>query len=361
MSNLHNGPIVTRPNRSFQIDQTKSPSPHLEEAFSPAALFQDSLSHNPQTPIGSAAPPPRPPVVHFFICDYGNTKVKTYSEKFIDLLKNNGINVFVEKYMTNQPGYQVRAASLNTKADFFFQIHSKSAGPGHVRLYLNGEPNRMSMPEAIASIWSWWRAQCGTLSREEVGTLSANKLLACLNHFTNINLQMLAIDDIQVNLRKAISSPSSGSSNIQDCIDRLQMWEGTLQDGRQNILKTRVALSDWSKPKGVVLTHIIPLPIDSGISTPLRNILIKIIDQTLSKIHSLLTIAENHIKDSQVEVSHEIPIDEEPNQYDGSSWKIMTESLDDDIRSFQHIASYGDTQQIINSQKMTPIIAFDYF
>ena len=116
---MNHPPIITRPNRSIRIDP--NPLSPKDNTKSPVTLFQNAFSRNNQSPqSGGSIKVPRSPNVHFFICDYGNTKVKSFSEIFINLLIQNGINVYIEKYLTNQPGYQVCAASLNTQADFFF-------------------------------------------------------------------------------------------------------------------------------------------------------------------------------------------------------------------------------------------------
>jgi hypothetical protein len=92
--------------------------------------------------------------VHFFVSDHGNAKVKVLCDQFIDALTSNGISVYAERYLTHQPGYQVRVAALNSLADFFLQIHSKTTGPGHVRLYVADQSKQMTMDEAVATVWS---------------------------------------------------------------------------------------------------------------------------------------------------------------------------------------------------------------
>jgi len=347
---MNHTPVITRPNRTIRIDHNPPTSPKGENALSPVTIFQNAFSRNTQSPqSGNSGHIPRPPVVHFFICDYGNTKVKAFSEIFKNLLLKNGINVYIEQYLTNQPGYQVCAASLDTQADFFFQIHSKTAGPGHVRLYLNGTPHRMPMNEAIAAVWSRWRARCGILTREEVDTLSSEKILEILLHY-GVDLKTMNISAIQSQLHTAISSDPS---SIETCYHRLQGCQDILQDALIKINSTPGnTLNDWPRAPGVIVTDTMAGPVENVLSRPLRDLLVSIIRNAITKIDVLMNIANKHII-TRVETdrSIEIPIpsiEDEPNRGgDGSYWRMMLESTDDDNRiKSMHIASYGDMKPI---------------
>lgn len=137
------------------------------------------------------------PVVHFFVSDHDNSKVKVLTEQFVNALLDNGINVFIEQYSTHQPGFQVRTASLLTHADFFFQIYSKTAGSGHARLFESGQPNRMTVEEAIVEIWSTWRFKNAALSPKEVNLLSNEKIICLLNEYASIEPPNMDITSIQ--------------------------------------------------------------------------------------------------------------------------------------------------------------------
>ena len=168
-------PVVVRPSRQgmIRVETNANAGSPNQDYTSPLAnfhlAFSKSLSKESPNPN---ALQPRAPLVHFFVCDHGNAKVKSFSDNFIELLISNGIKVYPELYLTHQPGYKVRAASCITTADFFFQIHSKTAGPGHVRLYYDGQPQRMTIQEAVTHIWSTWRMKCGALTKDEVDSLS---------------------------------------------------------------------------------------------------------------------------------------------------------------------------------------------
>jgi hypothetical protein len=277
--------------------------------------------------------------VHFFVSDHGNAKVKALCDQFIDALIANGISVYAEHYLTHQPGYQVRAAALNSPADFFFQIHSKTAGPGHVRLYIAGQPKRMTTDEAVATVWSWWRLQCGGLSRDEVELISREKIAWLLHEFGNIGEKQLDFAAIQDDARVAIER----SEPLGPILDRLSECETLLRDAKSRITTTKVMRSEWPRVHGVQLARCLPTPHASGLSTPLREMLVSVVDQALNKIHAIRAV----INRVQVRApggtadGEEIPIDSgEPN-----AWKDLIESLDDDNVGSMRIASYGDSEQ----------------
>lgn len=349
------GPVITRPNRTIHFGQQtlEAASPHQQPGanpFSPVAFFQNTMSRNsPQSPSVSAnSLTPRAPIVHFFVCDNGNAKVKALTDQFIELLVNNGIKVYTEGYLTHQPGYQVRAASLNTDADFFCQIHSKTAGPGHVRLYFNGQPKRMTMEEAVADIWAWWRLKCGALSKEEVDVISREKILYVLKEFASIEPQNLDYSAIQAQGREAIERGSA----VHSIIEKLHDFESTLLGGKNRVMTTRTIATEWVREPGSQLTRCLPMPIISGLSHPLREVILNVIEQSLNKCQSLMNIFVKYNITTpppqlyEEENLREIPIDGPERPSDGSSWRMMIESIDDDhqIGSMQ-IASYGDNQQ----------------
>ena len=68
-------PIITRPNRTVFVS---AKSTGMQQTPS-AAISQNLNSYTPVSPSSNLIVP-RAPVVHFFICDYGNAKVKSLQE-----------------------------------------------------------------------------------------------------------------------------------------------------------------------------------------------------------------------------------------------------------------------------------------
>lgn len=348
-------PTITRPNKninllqpSIQIEKAlKSPDP-TSQPFSPLFFQKNSTPKSPT--LSPNAIIPRPPVVHFFVCDYGNAKVKTVSDQFIELLVQNGIRVFTERYATHQPGFQVRAASLNSSADFFFQIHSKTAGPGHVRLYLDGQPKRMTLNEAVSDVWAWWRLMCGAITKTEVDFLSQEKLKFALKVFAGLNADDLIIDNLQKEIRSAIAAKCVD----YQLVERMSMIESSLSEGRRQILSQKSVALEWTREPGQILTRCLPAPVLRGLSQPLRDLLLALLDQTANKLSVLSKIIskykiESPMHDevpisSSVQIENgpdiEIPIDGVPGP--GLSWGAMLESIDDDDFGMNQIASYGE-------------------
>ena len=229
-------PVITRPVRGGHIslgnDGAQTPPAFLGGPFSPVGLVQPSSVKTPSSMVQLV---PRAPVVHFFVCDFANAKVKTFSEQFIEQLTQNGVKVYTERFMTHQPGFQVRAASLNTPADFFFQIHSKTAGRGDVRRYLNGQPRRMTREEGVAEVWAWWRLKSGALSREEVDVVSGEKMAWLLKEFADVDCEAMALDELQKSLRDAIEM----RTEIRSVLDRLREIEGALVNGKMKVASMR--------------------------------------------------------------------------------------------------------------------------
>lgn len=328
--------------------------------FSPLMFFQRNSQTSPS--YNSTSLIPRAPIVHFFVCDHGNAKVKALAEQFIKLLTDNGINVYVEEFLVHQPGYQVRAASLSSFADFFFQIHSKTAGPGHVRLYEGGQPNRMTTTEAIAKIWSMWRSKCGALSPEEVDLLSKDNLMFLLKEFGNIVPQNLDIASLQSQARESIENGIS----VKPLIDKLHEFEATLNDGKAQILTSKTMSFEWKKEPGKVLDRLNSQPPIQGLSQPLKEILIEVVKQTSQKVRAIIDVLEKHYNPSQpaTQSNHQFnsigegTLGSAQKTRDGSSWKLLIESADDDRIGSMRIPSYGDGNPLSESMN-TPVLMLD--
>ena len=275
----------------------------------------------------------------FFVCDHGNAKVKAFADQFISILIENGIKVYPEYYLTHQPGYHVRAASFNTSADFFFQIHSKTAGPGRVRLYLEGQPQRMTIQEALTYIWSMWRLKCGCLTKDEVESLSSKRALFLLQQFADIKPEDVQIETIQRDLKLAIERCSS----VTHIIDRLNTVSEILLHAKGKISEYRQINTNWKQEPGTVLSRCPTAPIICGLSPPLKEVLLTIVEQTLNKVKILTSIAQNHnIVDLESETAEEelseVEISEDQSQ-SISSWGLMIESVGDHQTS---LSSFGD-------------------
>jgi hypothetical protein len=286
------------------------------------------------------------------VCDHGNVKVKAQTDRFTELLVKNGIKVYTERYSTHQPGYQVRAAALNSTADFFFQIHSKTAGSSHVRLFVNGQPNRMRMEDAVANIWSSWRAQCGALTRAEVDILPTDKVLALLSDFAQITPAQIDFTTLVKQGREIMDA----GDDLAPSVDRLHIVLSLFQEAKSRIQSTRTIATEWSLEPGGVLQRCIPAPRISGLSTPLKEMLVSVIDQSIRKGKAVLAMFEQYVATSPIREAEaadeednlaEIPIDSDIPKTDVSSWRMMIESLDDDTVGSLRIASYGDTRQHI--------------
>jgi hypothetical protein len=294
---------------------------------------------SPRSPPSSGSTPPRAPVVHFFISDHGNVKVKALGDQFVSLLTRNGVNVYCERYQTHQPGYQVRAAALNSSADFFFQIHSKTAGPGHVRLYIGGQPRRMGMEEAVASVWSLWRVQCGALTRDEVELLSPSRTLELLREFGEVEPRDLDFDDLQMRARSAIADGESP----EPVLDRVRECEAVLQNARRRILAARGVATDWAREPGALLQRILPAPRAVRLSPPLKEMLLSAVDQAAAKARAIGEVVQRYAAALPADAgAAEIPIDAD--RGDASSWRMLIESFDEDHTASMRIASYGDSR-----------------
>ena len=333
--------MITRPNRAGHFSQAgegaQTPPVFLGGPFSPLGVGTMRPPSSPLVQPGTIAP--RAPVVHFFVCDFANAKVKAFSEQFVEQLVENGVKVYCEKFLTHQPGFQVRAASLNTMADFFFQMHSKTAGRGDVRLYVNGLPKRMTREEAVAEVWAWWRLKSGALSKEEVDVISEDKLLWLLREFADVGGD---VAEMQASAREAIMNRTS----LAKVWDRLRECESQLVAGRVKVAAARCMNTEWVREPGVQLSRCMQMPVVSGLSPPLRELLSCVIDESLAKVRALIEIVERerpNVKEEEDagERAEEIPI-ESVSPHDATMWRMMVESVDEDHVGSVRIASYGD-------------------
>lgn len=346
-------PVVTRPNRMVVVAPMKKPiivtssgsSQQPQQGLTQQQMMNSALS--PSSPSGNRVVP-RAPVVHFFICDYGNAKVKTVSDQFIELLVSNGIKVFTERYATHQPGFQVRAISLNSTADFFFQIHSKTAGRGHVRLYLGGQPRRMTIEESVSDIWAWWRLMCGAITQQECDLLSKEKISYALKNFAGLDESVLNIDELQIEIRKGIAN-----NDIPiELLERIKYLLDIVSDGKKTIMMQKQVCLDWPHEPGAEITRCLSVPIIRGLSQPLKELLLAMIDQTLAKLQTLEGIIKKYGVSSpdMPQDSLEIPVENGPEveipidgQQPGLSWGALLESVrNESFGSINHITSYGD-------------------
>ena len=361
-------PVITRPNRTIVISGRTTGGISFQQngpqrGLSAQQLFNAALS--PSSPSSNQVTP-RAPVVHFFVCDYGNAKVKTVSDQFIQLLLKNGINVFTERYATHQPGFQVRATSLNSSADFFFQVHSKTAGRGHVRLYLGGQPRRMTIEESVSDIWSWWRLMCGAITQNECDLLSKEKIAYALKYFANLDVNELNIQNLQLEIRKAIANGEIPA----ELLDQITSLEEIVSEGKKAVAAHKQVSLEWQREPGTELSRCQSVPIVRGLSQPLRELLNAMIDQTLSKLQVLEKIikrygvkqptAQQDFLEIPVEtgLDSEIPID---GQHPGLSWGALLESVrNESFGSMNHITSYGDTSNQ-SPGSLRPPFFFDDF
>ena len=363
-------PIITRPNRNIHFSQASDNSQNGQPYQN---TFSFSFQKNPAQQVKSSQPGvltiSRAPVVHCFVCDHANAKVKILTDQFIELLTKSGIKVYVERYLTHQPGFQVRAASLNTQADFFFQIHSKTAGAGHVRLYMNGQPKRMTKEEAVSAVWSWWRLRCGALTKDETEVISNEKLFSLLKDYGNIDKDALNFNLLQQQVRNCLDS----GSNIEPTLTTLIDYDNALKDAKTKISSAPTMSTDWSFEQGVVLQSCQYQQIQVGLSQPLKSLLILIIDQAISKCQGIKSVIDRNYREKQPmenampnddENLNEIPIDINNDQgaRDGSSWQMMIESVDEDRIGSVKIASYGESPNVRSCDRIsTPTFMLDDF
>ena len=363
-------PIITRPNRNIHFSQASDNSQNGQPYQN---TFSFSFQKNPAQQVKSSQPGvltiSRAPVVHCFVCDHANAKVKILTDQFIELLTKSGIKVYVERYLTHQPGFQVRAASLNTQADFFFQIHSKTAGAGHVRLYMNGQPKRMTKEEAVSAVWSWWRLRCGALTKDETEVISNEKLFSLLKDYGNIDKDALNFNLLQQQVRNCLDS----GSNIEPTLTTLIDYDNALKNAKTKISSAPTMSTDWSFEQGVVLQSCQYQQIQVGLSQPLKSLLILIIDQAISKCQGIKSVIDRNYREKQPmenampnddENLNEIPIDINNDQgaRDGSSWQMMIESVDEDRIGSVKIASYGESPNVRSCDRIsTPTFMLDDF
>ena len=307
-------------------------------------LLQNLLQRQ-SSPSSSQSIHPRSPVVYFFVCDYANAKVQTVTKDFKEKLLNNGISVFIETYDKHQPGFSVRASSMNCHSDFFFQVYSKTAAKSHVRLYENGHPQKMSMNEAVATIWAKWKVRCGALSAEEVDLLSKESLINLMKEYAKIEPQNLDISSFQVQCREAIDKGIC----LRSLTDKAKEFEAMLNDGRQKILSQPTMPFNWKKEEGKIITKFNQIPITQGLSQPLKDVMVSVIDQTMRKIKAIKALLEQHVENSPPPKEESFYYNQLTNGSekisDGSSWKILVQTPEEDRLVFQNIPSYGDSNK----------------
>lgn len=360
-------PIVTRPNRTLHFGQFDDSSKNNASFQSPFSFFTKNTSQQSKSNNGGTISMPRSPVVHCFVCDHGNAKVKILTDQFIECLIKNGIKVYIERYLTHQPGYQVRAASLHSPADFFFQIHSKTSVAGHVRLYMAGQPKRMSKEEAISVVWSYWRLKCGALTQEETELLSKEKILQLIKEFAHIDTNNIDITSLQQKGRELIDRGQSARPVLTALNEAINL----LKNGKDQVNAAVTMSTEWKFEPGVVLQKCVPVPITAGLSQPLRLLLNSVLDQTIYKAQAVANVLERYyiaspeggnLRALEDETIAEIPIDNEQRVGDGSSWQMMIESVDEDRIGSVQIASYGDGQAIQSFDRITmPVFMLDDF
>lgn len=363
-------PIVTRPNRTIHFSQLPDNSQNgqpIQNNFS--FSFTKTNQQQAKNLQSNLLTIPRAPIIHCFVCDHANAKVKILTDQFLEILTKSGIKVYVERYLTHQPGFQVRAASLNTQADFFFQIHSKTAGAGHVRLYMNGQPKRMTKEEAVASIWSWWRLRCGALTKDETDVISNEKIFSLLKDFGKIDQESLNFTALQQQVQQCLYT----QTNINPILNTLNDYENILKEAKVKITSTPTMSTDWVFEQGAVLQSCQYQQIETGLSQPLKSLLISIIDQAIQKARRIRGVINRNYVESQIiesdihnddENLKEIPIDINNDQHegDGSSWKMMIESVDEDRIGSVKIASYGESPSIRSFDRIaTPVFLLDEF
>jgi hypothetical protein len=82
-------PVVTRPNRAIHITYSGNHSPDAQSPHRAGNLSPGSLMPTlPHSPSGTATPP-RAPIIHLFVCDSGNVKVKGQTDNFTEMLVKN--------------------------------------------------------------------------------------------------------------------------------------------------------------------------------------------------------------------------------------------------------------------------------
>jgi hypothetical protein len=217
----------------------------------------------------------------------------------------------------------------------------------------------MTMDEAVGHIWSWWRLQCGALTRDEVELLSRERTLLLLREFGNLEAADLDFAGLQARARAAVD----GSESLDPMLERIRDIEATLQSGRARIAAARAMTTDWVREPGVQLQRCLPMPRPVRLSPPLRELLISIVDQSISKAHAIAEALQRYAAASPAfgdreegEGAPEIPIDGE--RVETHSWRMLIESFDDDHVGSMRIASYGDSRSS-NELPISPVFLLD--
>jgi hypothetical protein len=293
---------------------------------------------------------PRAPTVHLFVCDYRNIKVKNLTDQFLEQLCGQGVKVFTEKYVAHHPGFQVRAASMNSTADFFFQIHSKTATSNRVRIYEQGHPRRMAVSESVAWVWAWWRAKCGALSKEEISVISSEKISLLLKNFVGLDEKELGIEDLQKRIRTIIEL----GQNPEDVMERIKEVEGILMEARVRVATYTPIAIDWAKEPGAQLQSCPDLPIVSGLSQPVKDFLNQVIEKAVIKLYGLEKIVADYTARGTFADNDgfEIPVGDGDRMVsvdsgrEIGSWRMMIESMDED----RYIRSFGENRGSVSGE-----------
>lgn len=308
-------PQVTLPNRKVVIEKLMGePIP-----FSPDA-YKTAPAKSPTSPVSSDVVTPRKPIIHFYVCDYGNTRVKEVADTFVKMLLQNGAMVWTERYSTHQPGFSVKAAALQTSADFFFQIHSKTAGQSHVRMYLNGIPRRFPLSDAISRMTFLWKLRTGALTEMECHCLSYKSIEIALKEFAQ--LDDFSIEAIQKTVR---DKPADAAQEILIARNRL--------DQARSMIETYKNVSGpWKMEEGSLLARIVAIPIYRGLTQPFKTLLLDVIGQMQAKLDRMTQMLPEGDDESSGEDEDDgitIQVRDTNRPIPNSSWGTMLESFGD--------------------------------
>jgi hypothetical protein len=243
------------------------------------------------------------------LCDFKNSKVKSTSEEFSH----------------HVPGFQVRASSLNSQADFFFHIHSKTAGSRQVRLFVNGSPMRMSLEESIAKLICLWKFRCGCLSKEDCEILSPSKVEMALSLFAGISKEDMNIEEDQQSLRVCIEN-NEDAGNV---CEKIKMKIDKFSSQKVDIDSFSSISLDWDK-EGKIVNHIEFQPLVRGMTTHFKDVLKLIIESCIDKLEALKRLAEKRMRAQEpLGIVKTFPI-EGP-----ASWRTFVGSYDDSFPEYR--------------------------
>jgi hypothetical protein len=164
-----------------------------------------------------------------------------------------------------------------------------------------------------------------------------------LKDLGNVDPTALNLAQIQRDIVTAIENDTDPSASL----DRLRECETLLVDGKTRIAAMRVMGTEWHREPGGEITRCLPMALSAGLSLPLRDALVAMIDETLQKVRALTGIVMRHLESSPhlravEDPEIEIPIGDGLGT-DGSTWRMLIESDPVDHIGSYRIASYGDT------------------